>query len=130
MCLKGSHYDLQSAQLESVPSGREDISQQGEISLVLCSWGKLQSVEVGKWNPEILSLPALIWAHCNVPICSTGKSRVNSGAERRLAFFTVLAPSIGYVERQNDTIALFQKRDSASDFRDDPHVLVSYGVSL
>jgi hypothetical protein len=64
---------------ECLPACREDVCEHGEVCFVLCAGGQLEAVEVGKGDADVLSLAALVRAHCYVAVssaCEAGKVSV------------------------------------------------------
>lgn len=69
-------------------------------------------------------LSALIRAHGYVAVCSACEAGVDAGAEGGFALFAVAAAAVGYVEGEDDSVALFEEGDAAADLDDDAHVFV------
>lgn len=112
-----------------MPSSGEDVSKQCKIGLVFGARWQFQSVEVGIWNADVLSLSTLhrmlvkmlwnhrgdtglVWTHGDVSICTTCKTLVDADAESSLAFLAVATPSAGDIERHDDAVAFLEQGDA------------------
>jgi hypothetical protein len=67
-----------------MPASGEDVGQQNEVRLMLCSFRELERVEVCEGHADVLRLAALIRSHCDIAIRTTCKSRVDSGGRQRI----------------------------------------------
>ena len=57
---------------------------------------------------------------------ASSKSRIDTCAECRLAFFAVAAAAVRNVEGHYDSIALFEESHARAEFFDYAHVLVTF----
>ena len=64
-------------------------------------------------------------SHGDISISCTSESLVALCTECRLAGLTIEAESTGDIERQDDSVSLFESFHCRSDFLNDAHVLVS-----
>ena len=47
---------LETGEVEAVPAGGENVSEEGEVGFVVCAGGELEAVEVGVGDAEVLRL--------------------------------------------------------------------------
>ena len=78
-----------------------------------------------RWEGIEAYLTTGIRTHSHVTVCTACKAGVHSCAEGSVAFFAVLAAAVCYIEWKDDSVALFQKCNTASCLLDDAHVLMA-----
>ena len=75
-------------------------------------------------------LSPLIRSHANIAVRAACEAGVDACAEGGFAFFAVAAATVGYVEGEDDSVALFEQGDAAADLDDDAHVFVTWLCTL
>jgi hypothetical protein len=77
---------LESTELQTMPSGGENVRQQRKVGFVLCTSRQFQGIEICERHSQVLRLTALVRAHSNIPIRSASEPRIDTSAESRLAY--------------------------------------------
>jgi hypothetical protein len=110
----------------TVPTSREDVSEENEISLMLFPSREFKSVKVSVWNSDVLSLTTSIRAHGYVAISTSSKSRVNASAESSFALFAITAAAVCDVEGHDDTVPFFEKSDTLAELLNYSHIFMAW----
>lgn len=121
VCKEGKAECQHNVSLKHAPA----IASDSQVGLVFFSRRQHETIEIREWNSQSFSLSAVTASHGDVPVRCTSESLVALCTECRLPSLTIEAESTGDVERQDDSVPLFESFDSRADFLNDAHVLVS-----